>query len=504
MPTNSYNGGIVIPNPHRVEHVGITTVSLPDKVVLPLNESITDKAVPCVSIGEKVLTGQVIATNKDYDSVPIHATISGQVTAIDDQLIAHKSGLKTLCITIQSDGKDEWIEHQDAIDNYLNLAPSVLISKIRQAGIVGMGGAGFPTHIKLGLFGLANTCKTIIINGTECEPGIMCDDALMQSHPEKIIIGVKVLLHICGAEKAIIAIEDDKIDALSALNKHINDERISTELIPTKYTSGSEKLLIKALFNREISSGGFAIEEGVVCQNISTVKAIFDAIIDSKPLVSRIVTVTGSGISSPDNYEVRLGSSFDNIASLSKLSNEKHSIRIGGMMMGIDLHTMSVPISKTSNCIFINNETPKNDVKECIRCGSCNQACPVGLLPQQLYWYSKGENTEKAIDYNLLDCIECACCSYVCPSHIPLVNYYSFAKALHFKKIEEQKKTDIARERFEYREYRLDRNKIERAEMMEAKKKAIKEKMAKEKSQKDKIAAAMERVGTNKNNNKNE
>ncbi len=501
MPTKSYNGGIVVPNLYRVESVGIITVSLPNKVVLPLNERVTDKAVPCVSVGERVLTGQVIATNKDYDSVPIHATISGQVTAIDDQLIAHKSGLKTRCITIQSDGKDEWIEQQDTIDNYLNLAPSVLINKIRQAGIVGMGGAGFPAHLKLGLLGLSNLCKTIIVNGTECEPGIMCDDALMQNYPEKIISGVEVMLHISGAERAIIAIENDKIDAHNALLQYISDERISTELIPTKYTSGSEKLLIKALLNKEIPSGGFAIDEGIVCQNVSTVSAIYDAVVDGKPLVSRIVTVTGSGVSSPDNYDVRLGSYFEHIVSLAKPSNGKHSIRMGGMMMGTDVATMSVPISKICNCIFVNNVAPKYDVKECIRCGSCNQVCPVDLLPQQLYWYSKSENTEKASDYNLLDCIECGCCSYVCPSHIPLVDYFSFAKALHRKNIEDKRRTDAARERFEYREFRLERNNKERTEMMEAKKKAIKEKMANEKGQKDKIAAAMDRVNKNKEDN---
>ena len=491
MSTNSsYKGGIVIPNPYPPKEIGITQASLPSKVVLSLNERMTEKAIPCVEVGDRVLTGQIIALNDDYNSVPIHATISGEVTSIDDQLIPHKSGFKTQCITIESDGKDEWVKGHNSTTDYLKIEPSELIDRIRNAGIVGMGGAGFPTHTKLGL---AKNCNTIIVNGTECEPGIMCDDVLMQNYPKEIIRGVEILLHICRADRAVIAVEDDKREALNSLLLYNFNDKITIELIPTKYTSGSEKLLIKTLFNKEIPSGGFAIDEGFVCQNVSTVKAIFDAVIDDKPLVSRIVTVTGSAISKPDNYEVRLGSSIEHIASIS-IPNNKYSVRMGGMMMGIDVPSIVAPISKISNCIFINYESSDIDPKECIRCGACNQVCPVELLPQQLYWYSKSGNTEKAAEYNLLDCIECGCCSYVCPSHIPLVEYFSFAKALHRKQTEEKNRAEIARGRFEYREFRIERNKLERAEMMNAKKKAIKAKMAKEKSQKDKIAAAMERV----------
>ena len=498
MLSGTHKGGIFIPNPYPVKSIRLYQAALPDKVVLPLNERMTEKATPCVSVGDRVLTGQLIADNEDINSVPIHATISGHVISIDEQPIPHKSGLNTQCITIESDGKDEWVEGNITNKDFLQSDPNSLIELIHRAGIVGMGGAGFPTHLKLGL---AQNCNTLIVNGTECEPGIMCDDALMQNYPREIIRGVEIMLHICGAERAIIAVENDKPEAFNSLLLYNYNDKISIEYVPTKFTSGSEKMLIKGLLNIEIPSGGFAIDEGVICQNIATVKSIFDAVIEGKALVSRIVTVTGDGVSMPSNYEVRLGSSFEHIISKSKPNNGNHSIRMGGMMMGIDVETTDLPIGKISNCIFVNNKVQKEAPKECIRCGTCNQVCPVELLPQQLYWYSKSENTDKAVEYNLLDCIECACCSYVCPSHIPLVNYYSFAKALHFKKIEEQRKTDIARERFEYREYRLERNKIERAEMMEAKKKAIKEKMAKEKSQKDKISAAIERVNKNKKNN---
>ncbi|MBT3194993.1 MAG: electron transport complex subunit RsxC [Candidatus Ruthia sp.] len=491
MLSQSFSGGIVIPNPHPVEIVEIILAPLPDKVVLPLQQRIGDEAIPCVKVGDKVLTGQVIAKTEDHFCVPIHASISGKVVTIDERTIPHKSGLKSKCITIESDGKDQWVEHKGCGTDFLHCDQSTMIEYIQASGIVGLGGAGFPAHAKLE--GIQD-CHTLIINGTECEPGIMCDDALMQSHPREVIRGVEILLHICGAQRAIIAVEDDKQEALNSLLMYCHNDRISIEQIPTKYTSGAEKLLIKALLGIEAPSGGFAIDMGVVCQNVATTKAIFDAVIDSRPLVSRIVTVTGSGVESPNNFEVRLGASFEHIVSMSNPNDNQHAVRMGGMMMGVDVKDTTVPICKITNCIFVNNALEKPDTQECIRCGTCNQACPVDLLPQQLYWYAKSENTDKAMDYNLSDCIECRCCDYVCPSHIPLAEYFSFAKALYRKNTEDQYRTDIARERFEFREYRLERNKQERTKMMAAKKEELKKKMANDKSQKDKIAAAMARV----------
>jgi electron transport complex protein RnfC len=256
------------------------------------------------------------------------------------------------------------------------------------------------------------------------------------------------------------------------------------------------------LLDIEISSGGFAADKGVVCQNVSSTKAIYDAVIEKRPLVSRIVTVSGNALV-PINVEVRLGASFDDIISLAKVNNKEHDYRMGGMMMGVDIESTSLPICKITNCIFVNNKTTKPQPKECIRCGNCNIACPVGLLPQQLYWHAKSENIDKCMNYNLMDCIECACCNYVCPSDIDLVNYFSFAKALHKKQTLDQHRIDIARERFEFREHRLERNKRERSEMMATKKKALKEKMAKDKgnTQKDKIAQAMARIKKTKEDN---
>lgn len=484
---SSLAGGLVIDNPYPPTQVDIIQVPLPDKVVLPLQQRIGDEAVPCVEVGNQVLTGQVIAKTKDHFCVPIHASISGTVTAIDNQVIPHPSRLKSKCITIESDGKDNWVEQSSCAD-FIHCDQATMVRHIQASGIVGLGGAGFPTHTKLGI----KKCHTLIINGTECEPGVMCDDALMQRHPREVIRGVEILLHICGAQRAIIAIEDDKREALRSLLIYNHNDKISLLQIPTKYTSGSEKLLIKTLLNIEIPSGKFAIDMGVVCQNVATTKAIFDAVVEGRPLISRIVTVTGDSVT-PNNFEVRLGAPFSHIITLSK-PNQAHQVRMGGMMMGVDVANTQVPICKITNAIFVNNITKKANTQACIRCGQCAQACPVSLLPQQLYWYAKNENIDKAMDYNLLDCIECRCCDYVCPSHIPLAEYFVFAKALQRKKTQDQYRADIARERFEFREYRLARNQQERAQMMAVKKEELKKKMANDKTQKHKIAQALARV----------
>ena len=307
-----------------------------------------------------------------------------------------------------------------------------------------------------------------------------------------------MLLHICGAKKAIIAIEDDKKESIELLRKFCKNERITIEAIPTKYTSGAEKILVKSLLGIEIPSGGYASDVGVLCQNVGTLVSIFDAVVENRPLISRVVTVTGSAVHEPKNFQVRLGASYDYVLSHADIEPGENSIRMAGMMMGVDLKGSNYSISKNTNCIFVNKVEKRAPAQECIRCGMCNTVCPVELLPQQLYWYSKSSNIEKALDYNLMDCIECGCCSQVCPSSIPLVDYYQFAKALNRQQTKEKVQVDNARERFEFREFRLERSKKERAEMMEAKKKALKAKMAKDKAQKDTIAAAQERVSAAK------
>lgn len=495
MDNYTFKGGINIPNPYPVKEIQITQIEPPEQAVLPLQQRVGGEAKPCVKIGDRVLTGQVIATTSNQYPIYVCASISGVISTIEKRPIPHPSGIDSMCIVIDSDGKDEWIEIEGFDKDFQNYAPEKVIQRIREAGIVGMGGAGFPTHAKIAN---AQGAHTLIVNGTECEPGIMCDDALMQYYPREVIRGTEVLMHSCGAKKGIIAVEDDKQEAFNSLLMYNFNDNIEIIQIPTKYTSGAEKLLVKTLLGIEIPSGEFASDYGILYQNVGTVKAIYDAVIDNKPLVSRIVTVTGSGVKTPRNYEARLGTSFASVVAQSEPNNHPHHIRMGGMMMGVDTPNAQYSICKTTNCIFVNNITPTPKVQSCIRCGQCNQVCPVNLLPQQLFWYAKSENTDRAMDYSLGDCIECRCCDVVCPSHIPLAQYFSFAKALHHKRTIEQQKIDTARERFEFRAFRIERNKKERAEMMARKKQELKKKMAQDKTQKDKIAQAMTRVKNKK------
>jgi len=502
MSEFGFKGGIHIPNPYPVNKPKIRQVKPPEQAVLLLQQRVGGEAKPCVKVGDKVLTGQVIAKTTSKFPTHVHASISGVISAIEKRPIPHPSGIDAMCIVIDSDGKDEWINIEKCED-FINCTPEEVIKRIAEAGIVGMGGAGFPTHAKISN---AQGAKTLIVNATECEPGIMCDDSLIQEYPREVIRGTEVLMHACGAKDAIVAIEDDKQEAFNSLLLYNFNDRITIKQIPTKYTSGAEKLLIKSLLNIEIPSGEYASDYGVLCQNVGTVKAIHDAVIDNKPLISRVVTVTGSAVNEPRNYEARLGTSFASVVEQSKPDGNKHHIRMGGMMMGVDIPNSEYSICKITNCIFVNDYEPRPEAKECIRCSSCAQVCPVNLLPQQLYWYAKSENIEKANDYNLGDCIECGCCAYVCPSNIPLSEYFIFAKALSRKLEREDERTNAARKRFEFKEYRVERNKRERAEMMAAKKKALKAKMAKDKEKngenKDKIAAAMDRVNKAKKDKK--
>ncbi len=491
MASYTFKGGIHIPNPYPVKEPEVRQVAPPEQAVLLLQQRVGGEASPCVKIGDRVLTGQVIAKTTSKYPTHVHASVSGVISAIEKRPIPHPSGIEAMCIVIDSDGKDEWIEIEKCDKDFSRCTPEKVIQRIREAGIVGMGGAGFPTHAKISN---AQGTHTLIVNATECEPGIMCDDALMQHYPREVIRGAEVLMHACGAKKAIIAIEDDKQEACNSLLMYNFNDQIDVVQIPTKYTSGAEKLLIKTLLDIEIPAGEFASDHGVLCQNIGTVKAIYDAVIDNKPLISRIVTVTGSAVQEPRNYEARLGTSFAAVVAQSNPNNNPHHIRMGGMMMGIDVPNVEHSICKITNCIFVNNVIPAPEVQSCIRCGQCNTVCPVGLLPQQLFWYAKSENTDRAMDYNLGACIECRCCDVVCPSHIPLAQYFFFAKALHHKRTVDQQRTDMARERFEFKEFRIERNKKERAEMMAKKKEELKKKMAQDKTQKDKIAQAAARV----------
>lgn len=461
-----FHGGIH-PEEHKVEsnQTPIRKLGLPPKLILPLQQHIGAASKVHVEIGQTVLKGERIADADGPFSVALHAPTSGEIVAIDPQAIAHPSGRRELCITLIPDGKDTWCELQPCED-YHALSAAKIQSKVSGAGIAGMGGAGFPTAIKLAPPHLANV-DTLILNAAECEPYITSDDRLLQERASDVVAGLEIVIQVLGVQHCLIGIEDNKPEAIKSLQAALEGKNIQLCVIPTKYPSGGEKQLIKILTNKEVPNGGLPADIGIVCQNVATVAAIYRAVRFGEPLISRITTVTGQQIPEPGNAEVLLGSPIDWLLSEYNYQSAKiERLIMGGPMMGFTLLDSDVPLVKTTNCILA--PSPKElplppPAQACIRCGLCADVCPAELLPQQLYWFSRAEEYEKAEHHNLFDCIECGACSYVCPSSIPLVQYYRHAKGEIKQQRENQRKSDQARERFEARQQRLEQEQAEKA-----------------------------------------
>jgi electron transport complex protein RnfC len=473
----TFHGG-VHPEQHKVEstRLPIQAARLPSRLVLPLHQHIGEPAEPVVAVGDRVLKGQMIARANGYVSAPVHASTSGTVVDIGDHPVPHPSGFSAPCIVIEPDGEEEWIEHA-GVGHYADLEPGALRNIIREAGIVGLGGAGFPTFIKLNP-GHAKVIDTLILNGAECEPYITCDDVLMRERAAEIVSGLKIVAHALQARRSVIGIEDNKPAALEAMRlatQGIPDMEVVQ--IPTIYPSGDSKLLAKILTGKEVPSNKLSLHVGLTCVNIGTTYAVHRAIHYGEPLLSRIVTVTGGGVERACNVEALLGTPMDELLSQCGGHPDRiESLIMGGPMMGFAMHRADTPVIKTTNCIIAASKAdlPRSATPmPCIRCGACAEVCPVNLLPQQLYWFAKTRDLEKVQKYDLFDCIECGCCSYVCPSNIPLVQYFRYAKGDIWLQEREKEKANLARRRHEARIQRLEREKIEREARRQQKKSAL-------------------------------
>ncbi|HIL91664.1 MAG TPA: electron transport complex subunit RsxC [Cycloclasticus sp.] len=482
-----FNGGLPSLAEHKNESVNlpIEIAPVPAQLIYPLRQHIGNAATPLVNVGDKVLRGQKIADAQGLISAPIHASSSGTVTSLADHLIPHPSGFSAPSITIQTDGLDDEVSHTPCAD-FRQLSVSELVAIIREAGIVGLGGAAFPTAIKLDNQSKSRHIDTLILNGAECEPYISCDDRLLKERADRVLAGVEVLLHMLGAKRAILAIEDNVADTFSSIQAVISkngNANITGVQIPTIYPTGGEKQLIKTLTGKEVPSGEIPADIGIVSINVGTVHAVQQAVIEGKPLTSRIVTVTGEGVKTPRNLEVRIGTPISTLVEMCNgYTQFADRLIMGGPMMGFALLNDEIPMVKATNCILVASKHEAITEKQampCIRCGLCASACPANLLPQQLYWFSKSEQLEKAEKLNLFDCIECGCCDVVCPSHIPLVQHFRYAKSALKVQNHEKHLSDVARERFEARETRIARDKAERAERSRKKKAALKNKPAK-------------------------
>ncbi|MCS6190627.1 electron transport complex subunit RsxC [Shewanella baltica] len=453
-----------------------------------------------VKVGDSVLKGTPLTQGTSIWHLPVHAPTSGTIVAIEPRASNHASALPVNTCVIAADGKDTWCE---LVQNQLDdLSHQQIVDKVRSAGIAGMGGAAFPTHIKLNP---VSEIDLVIINGVECEPYISADDRLMREYSQDILAGIGIIHRLLTPKRIVIAIEDNKPEAAKAMQTAVSQcglpaGSIRVTVIPTKYPSGGEKQLIQIITGREVPSGAIPAKLGIVVHNVGTAYAIHQAVTQGKPLVERVVTVTGKNVGKPGNYWLPIGTPVDHVLTATEFTPEPdQKVIIGGPMMGHALANIQVPILKGTNCILVPSSqeigsTPEE--KACIRCGECATACPALLLPQQLFWHAKAEEYDKAASYNLKDCIECGCCSYVCPSDIPLVEYYRIAKSALKQAADEKQQAERAKQRFDARLARLEEEKLAR----EAKAKEASERRQASMTGTDKnaVAEAMARIAAKK------
>lgn len=463
FPIHDFHGGIHPPeNKAQSTSLPIEQAPLPERLVIQVSQPGYREPELLVMKGDQVRKGQVIARGKQSMGVVYHASSSGTVIDISEQAVPNASGIPDLCVTIETDGRDEWIDHQGCKDPTA-LDPQDLLERIADAGINGLGGAGFPTHIKLNH--QDNRIRTLIINACECEPYITADDMLMRERAGEILQGVRLLMQLVSPQRCLIGIEDNKPQAIAAMQDALReaDDSIHVVTVPTKYPSGAEKQLIHLLTGLEIPSGSLPAQQGILCQNVGTAWAIARAIHHGEPLVSRITTCTGAALATPRNLEVLIGTPMNTLMAHCGIDREQCSRFImGGSLMGVNLDRDDVPVLKISNCIIATTgaELPlPGPAQACIRCGMCAEACPVSLLPQQLYWFARSREHDKAREHNLFDCIECGACAYVCPSNIPLVQYYRAAKGEIRDEMAKHQRAEMSQKRYEFHQERVAREK---------------------------------------------
>jgi electron transport complex protein RnfC len=463
-----FKGGVKPPtNKTQSVTLPIAVASLPSRLVVPLHQSIGGTPRPVVQAGDHVLKGQLIGEADGWISAAVHAPTSGTVLEVAMHMQPHPSGLDALSVVIEPDGKDQWIDRQPF--DYASATPEAVREYLQQSGVVGLGGAVFPTHGKL------TPSKTVpmeelVINGAECEPFITCDDLLMRERAKEVVRGIGVFRDLLQPKKVLIGIEDNKPEAAAAMRAAVQavGEDFAVVVVPTLYPAGGAKQLIRVLTGKEVPASKRSTDLGVQCFNVATAYTAWRAIAHGEPVVSRLVTVTGN-VHHPRNYEVLIGAPMDEVLKLAEPHPDTDGIVMGGPMMGFLVPERQVPVVKATNCLIAHSERlfpPKAPEMPCIRCGACAQACPHELQPFEMYWFSRAKNFGKTQEYNIFDCIECGCCSFVCPSRIPLVQYFRFAKSEIWAREREKNAADQAKARFEFKQLREEREKAEKAEKL--------------------------------------
>jgi Na+-translocating ferredoxin:NAD+ oxidoreductase subunit C len=466
-----FKGGVK-PATNKVQSVTlpIGVAPMPSRLAVPLHQSIGGTPRPIVDVGDKVLKGQKIGEADGWISAAVHAPTSGTVIEVGLYPAAHPSGLTAATVVIEPDGEDRWIARQPV--DYAALAPEAVRELLREAGVVGLGGAVFPTHGKL------TASKTIpmeemVINGAECEPYITCDDLLMRERAEEVVRGAGIFRDLLRPKKVLIGIEDNKPEAAAAMRAAITVlgdafKEFEVVVVPTRYPAGGAKQLIRVLTGKEVPASKRSTDLGVQCFNVATAYTAWRAIAHGEPVISRLVTVTGN-VGEPRNYEVLIGTPMDELLGIGQPKPDTDGIIMGGPMMGFLVPDAKAPVVKATNCLIAHSPElfpPKPPEMPCIRCGECARACPHELQPFEMYWFSRAKNFGKTQEYAIFDCIECGCCSFVCPSRIPLVQYFRFAKSEIWTREREKQAAEGAKSRFEFKQMRDEREKAEKAEKL--------------------------------------
>ncbi len=429
MKLKTFTGGLHPPdNKQWSSHKAIEDCPLPEQLLIPLSQHIGLPADPCVKPGDRVKKGQPVGLAKGFVSVPVHASTSGEVLAVEPR--PHPSGRDLPAVVLAPDGADEWVDGITAA-RCEDLSPDQMRERIRAAGVVGMGGATFPAHVKLSP-PAEKPIDTLILNGVECEPYLTADHRLMLEEPQRILAGIAVMQKVLGVSRVFIGIEANKPDAIAILQKLCAGTGIEVVPLAVKFPQGAEKQLIKAITGREVPSGGLPMDVGLVVQNVGTAAAIDDAVTHGRPLIERICTVTGPGVAEPKNLRVRIGTPLAHlVAHCGGLAGDPAKIIMGGPMMGMAQLSLAVPATRGTSglLLFRENELSLCPEGPCIRCGRCVRVCPARLLPTTIAAYARLERIGEAEEYGAMDCIECGCCTYTCPAAIPLVQSIRSGKA---------------------------------------------------------------------------
>lgn len=474
---------------------------MPESLYLPLTQHQGPAGRPLVETGDRVLKGQPLTEAGDDREVPLHAPTSGRIAAVRACPVAWPPGTEAESIVLEPDGDEAWFE-REPVAIWRECDPEVLADRIRAAGLAGLGGAVFPTAAKLrGDWQRADDdagIDTVILNGSECEPYISCDEMLMRQRPGAVIEGGLILARATGARRVVIAIEDQMGAVRDALENAAGeldpDGRCRVVQVTTIYPEGGERQLIQVLTGTEVAHDGLPQDLGLVCLNVGTAAAARDAVVDGTPLIERIVTVSGPAIADPRNVIAPLGTPVaELVAAAGGVTGEIDRLVLGGPMSGLPLASDRVPVTKATNCILaLGPEHTRRRQPEmpCINCGECVRVCPASLLPQELFKYLKAGDLDEADALNLFDCIECGCCAHVCPSHIPLVDWYRHGKGLLRERGIEEARARKARERYEAREARL----AARAEERRRRRERREQKLKSGDEARSEVQAAIERV----------